>query len=271
MHPVLFHLGTIPIRSYGALLALSFVAGIYLARARAPRHGVDPQQLLDVCVVIVIAAIVGSRLLYLAEHASQFAEDPGGMLQLRQGGLSMYGGVVLAAIAAAAYCRWHAIPFLAVADACAPSLALGEAITRIGCFLNGCCFGTHSPLAWAMVFPDQCPAGRVFAGVAVHPTQLYASLVHLAIFAVLMALPTKGAKPGRVIGSFLALHALARLGVETLRYQAPSALATSIAGVTLTPSKLVCATLFALGCYALVSARSTAPVAPVTPKTKSRS
>jgi phosphatidylglycerol---prolipoprotein diacylglyceryl transferase len=262
VHPVLYHIGSLTLRSYGVLLALSFFIGIYVARARAPRHGIDPQRLLDVYLLIVVAALVGSRLLYVAEHVSQYTEDPGRLLQLRRGGLSMYGGVVLAVIAAGVYCKRTGVPFLNLADTCAPSLALGEAITRIGCFLNGCCFGKPSMVPWAMVFPPHSAAGEVFAGVAIHPTQLYASLAHFAIFAVLLAAGRKTQAPGTLIGLFLVLHATARLGAETLRYQAPSALAFGFAGGLLTPSKVVCVGLFALGCYLLVmTARATPKVA----------
>jgi phosphatidylglycerol:prolipoprotein diacylglycerol transferase len=262
MHPEIFHVGGMTLRSYGLMLALAFMIGIAIAHARAPRHGVEPQRLLDVYLIIVFGALVGSRLLFIAEHASTYAADPSRLLQLRQGGLSMYGGVLLAAAGAALYCKRTGISFLALADTCAPSLALGEAITRIGCFLNGCCFGMPSSLPWAMVFPDQSNAGHAFHGIAIHPTQLYASLAHVAIFAVLLAVGAKPQKRGRLIGLFLLLHATARLAVDTLRYQAPSAIDVGLGGLLLTPSRLVCVALFALGCWILAGARAPVP-APV--------
>ena len=255
MHPVLFHVGNLAARSYGVFLALAFVIGIYIAQSRAPRHGIEPQRMFDVFFVIVVAALVGSRLLYVLEHVSQYAAEPSRLFQLRQGGLSMYGGVLLAAAGAAFYCKRMSIPFLNLADTCAPSLALGEAITRIGCFLNGCCFGTPSTLPWAMVFPTESNAGQLFAGVAIQPTQLYASLAHVAIFVVLLASGREARRPGYLFGLFLMLHASARLGVELLRYQGPSALDLSLGGFLLTPSRLVCLGLFLLGCYVLATTR----------------
>jgi phosphatidylglycerol:prolipoprotein diacylglycerol transferase len=259
VYPVLFEIGGLTLRSYGLMLALSFAIGIYLAWARAPLHGVDRESLLDICIVIVVCSLAGSRLLYIAEHASQYAAAPGRMLALREGGLSMYGGVVLAALGAAAYCRWKSISFLAVADVCAPSLALGEAITRIGCFLNGCCYGLVSSLPWALVFPTQCPAGRAFPGAAIHPTQLYASLANLAIFGALLWTARRGGRPGRVIGLFLVLHALVRLGVETLRHHGESAIAPMIGGFALSPSRVACLALIVLGSYVLMRSRSAQP------------
>jgi len=263
VHPVLFHIGSLAVSSYGALLALSFMVGIYLAQARAPRHGIDPQRLFEVYLVIVLAALVGSRVLFVVEHVSQYAAEPSRLLRLRQGGLSMYGGVLFAALGAAVYCKRASVPFANLADACAPSLALGEAITRIGCFLNGCCFGKPSTLPLAMVFPPQSNAGQVFAGVAIHPTQLYASFAHLAIFAVLLAAGRTARRPGYLIGLFLVLHAVARLSVEMLRYQGPSLLDVSVGDLLVTPSRLACVGLFVLGCYVLATSRTPgqAPIA----------
>jgi phosphatidylglycerol:prolipoprotein diacylglycerol transferase len=111
VHPVLFHIGPLALRSYGVMLALAFMIGITLAHARAPRHGVEPQRLLDVYLIIVFGALVGSRLLFIAEHAAFYAAEPSRLLQLRQGGLSMYGGVVMAAAGAALYCKRTASRF----------------------------------------------------------------------------------------------------------------------------------------------------------------
>jgi phosphatidylglycerol:prolipoprotein diacylglycerol transferase len=257
--PTLFHIGAFELRSYGVMLALAFMIGIWLAHARAPRHGIPPQRLLDVYLIIVFGALVGSRLLFIAEHASVYAAEPSRLLQLRQGGLSMYGGVLMAAAGAALYCRWTRISFLALADTCAPSLALGEAITRIGCFLNGCCFGTPSNHPWAMVFPPESNAGEVFRDTHIHPTQLYSTFAHVVIFAVLIAVGNRTRKPGILIGLFLVLHAIARLVVETFRYQGPSALDVSVGGLLLTPSRLVCLGLLTLGGWGLATARAAEP------------
>jgi prolipoprotein diacylglyceryltransferase len=105
---------------------------------------------------------------------------------------------------------------------------------------------------WATVFPAQCSAGKVFAGVAIHPTQLYASLAHFAILALLLVVGNRRPRPGTVIGLFLVLHAAVRLGVEAVRYRAPSALETSFVGIALFPSRLFCLGLLALGGYVLL-------------------
>jgi prolipoprotein diacylglyceryltransferase len=127
-----------------------------------------------------------------------------------------------------------------------------------------------SSLPWAMVFPDESNAGQAFHGIAIHPTQLYATLAHVAIFALLLAVGSKPQKRGYLIGLFLLLHATARLAVDALRYQAPSALDVDLGGLLLTPSRLVCVALFALGCWVLASSRAPAP-APVTARGERRS
>jgi phosphatidylglycerol:prolipoprotein diacylglycerol transferase len=124
MHPILIDLGRIQIRSYGFMLALSFLLGIYLAGRRAKRYGVDPQKILDLSVIIILAAVVGSRLLYVLFHLDQYA-NPLKMFALWEGGATFYGGFILAVAASYFWVQKNNIPFLKVADIVAPSTALG--------------------------------------------------------------------------------------------------------------------------------------------------
>jgi phosphatidylglycerol---prolipoprotein diacylglyceryl transferase len=179
MYPTLHHSDHLLVRSYGLALVLSFVVGFLLAHMRARRAGVDRRHLSRLCMLILFSAVIGSRALHVAEHASTYAADPWRSLRIGDGGLSMLGGLPLALLVSFLYLRAIGEPFAKLADVCAPSIALGEAITRIGCFLNGCCFGTPSTLPWATVFPAASPAGRVFPDTPIHPTQLYASLYSL--------------------------------------------------------------------------------------------
>jgi len=158
MHPILVHLGKLQIRSYGFMLALSFLLGIWLASKRARRAGVDPQKILDLSVIIILAAVVGSRLLYVMFHLDQYS-NPLDMFALWQGGATFYGGFILAVIASYWWVQKHKIPFLQMADIMAPSIALGLIFTRIGCFLSGCCYGKPTTHSWGVVFPPDSPAG----------------------------------------------------------------------------------------------------------------
>jgi len=226
MHPILIHLGRLQIRSYGFMLAVSFLLGIYLAGKRAKRAGVDPQKILDLSVIIILAAVVGARLLYVVFHLEQYS-NPLDIFALWQGGATFYGGFLLAMAASYWWVQKNSFSFLQIADVLAPSMALGLVFTRIGCLLSGCCYGKPTELPWGLVFPPDCPAGSA-AGmtarelgvdhVALHPTQVYSSIKGLLIFVALMTLEPKLKKRGSVFGMFLVLYGIGRFTIDFYRY-----------------------------------------------------
>lgn len=260
MHPVVHSFDLFMVRSYGLALVLAFLAGIWLARGRAAKVGVDRRQIVNLCLLILLAAVLGSRLLHVAENVPLYAADPWRVLRLGEGGMSMYGGVFLAMAASAAYARFVGLSFVQVADVCAPSLALGEAVTRVGCFLNGCCFGTHCTLPWAVVFPPASPAGHAFPGTPIHPTQLYAAAYSLALFGILLLVSRRQARPGAVIGIFLLLHAAGRFALELLRHHEPAATPLVVGDLAFTSYQLMCVCLFSIGTYLLLASPSSSEV-----------
>jgi phosphatidylglycerol:prolipoprotein diacylglycerol transferase len=260
MHPVLFELGDAVIRSYGVLLTAAFVTGILLALRRARIYGIAERNVVHAFALVLVSVVIGARLHYVADHLDLYTNDPWRVLRLAEGGLNMYGGALLAALVVLLYARRVGISFVSLAALFAAPLALGEAITRIGCFLNGCCFGVQCERAWAVVFPPGSMAGSVFAGVAVHPTQLYTAAASLAILAILLRLERRGVTAGKVLGAFLVLHGAMRLAVESVRYHAPSVLTVSIGDVSLTSAELVSLTLVALGAASLARKRPDRPV-----------
>lgn len=232
MHPVLFELGRIPVTSYGLFLTLAFAAGIAVARRTAPREGLADDVIVELSLVILVSSLLGARLLFALEHPDVFrAPDRSGLDVLRPllksgsrgelGGLSMSGGVALAALASLAWLRLRGRPVLRVVDVVAPSIPLGEAITRIGCLLNGCCFGVACDLPWGVRFPSGSPAHAALGDVPLHPTQLYTAAGALLLFFGLRALarrPGVRARPGLVFaGLLIGLPAL-RLLVDPWRY-----------------------------------------------------
>lgn len=225
MHPNLLKIGPLIIRSYGLMLALAFLIGTYLAMGRAKKVGIDPPKILTFSVIIIISAIVGARLFYVLFHLSEFTEHPLEVISPFQDsriigifGLTLYGGLILAILMSLWYAKLKELPPLKVMDIFAPSVALGIAVTRIGCFLNGCCFGKPSSLPWAISFPLDSPAGFTFPGVRLHPTQLYSSLYGLAIFGVLLSLERSRRPDGTIFWSFITFYGIARFGVDFLRY-----------------------------------------------------
>jgi phosphatidylglycerol:prolipoprotein diacylglycerol transferase len=134
------------------------------------------------------------------------------------GGLSVMGGLPAALGAGAALLAWKQVPILAYMDLMAPSVALGAGITRVGCFLNGCCFGEVCDWPWAVAFPAGSLPDRALGGALVHPTQLYAVLAGFAIFAALLWIDGRSRRPGTTVFALVALMGLQRFTIEVFRF-----------------------------------------------------
>jgi phosphatidylglycerol:prolipoprotein diacylglycerol transferase len=217
MHPTLVKLGPLELHAYGFMLALSFFLGILLAARRAPARGVNPDAVFDCALVIVFAAIVGARAMYVLFHHSEVR----GILDaiaVWRGGLTMYGGVLAAMGAAWVHLRRRNIPFLRMADVMAPSLGLGLMVTRIGCFLNGCCYGKPTGAGWGVRFPAHTLGGSVFGDTPLHPTQLYSSAVGLVILLFLLAVDRRRRPEGQLFALYLILEGAGRFGLDFFRY-----------------------------------------------------
>jgi phosphatidylglycerol:prolipoprotein diacylglycerol transferase len=222
MHPILIEFGKLKIYSYGFMLALSFFVGIQFAGRRAGKRNVKRETIYDLSIVLILTAVLGSRGLYILTHRDHFHSILD-IIALWQGGATYYGGLILALTGAIVFLRRARVSFFTVADICAPSIALGIFLTRIGCFLSGCCFGepTQGPLG--VVFPTGCPAGYTYPGTAIHPAQLYASLYGLVIFFLLLAVEKKKYFEGYTFGSLCILYGIARFGIDFVRYYEKSA------------------------------------------------
>jgi phosphatidylglycerol---prolipoprotein diacylglyceryl transferase len=218
MHPVL--LG--PIKSFGFLLAVSFVVGIWLAVRRGRRRRIPPETVYDLSFVILLASIIGVRLFYVVTHLDEFSGRWLKIFAFPEGGLTLYGGLAMAILASWVFCRVRKLSFLQVADLMLPSVALGIGITRIGCFLAGCCYGLPCELPWAVHFPAHAPAVREFGPVSVHPAQLYSSAAGFMIFALLLWWERRSGRPGETLGRFLLLYGVARFGLDFTRYYDPA-------------------------------------------------
>jgi phosphatidylglycerol---prolipoprotein diacylglyceryl transferase len=160
--PALAETQGLPVRGYGVMLLAGSVAGIALSIHRARRRGVDPTIIHDLAVWMFISGMLGARLFYVIEYWPQYQrgtwmETLFALVNLAQGGLVVYGSVFAAGLALWAFVRARKLPGLALADLIAPSMLLGLALGRVGCFLNGCCFGGACELPWAVRFPFGSP------------------------------------------------------------------------------------------------------------------
>jgi phosphatidylglycerol:prolipoprotein diacylglycerol transferase len=207
------------------MLALSFIIGVYLAVREGQKRGISGDDIINLGLVIIVSSIFGARLFYVLFHLDEFQgrwiytfwpvqED--GTVGL--GGLILLGGFLTAFAASVVFIYKKKLDFWKLADSVAPSVALGVFLTRIGCFLNGCCFGKACSLPWAVSFPPNSPAGAVMGPTPIHPTQLYSSLYGLIIFLILMLLNRKPRFDGMLMGTFLILYGIARFTVDFFRY-----------------------------------------------------
>jgi len=252
MHPTLVKLGPLELHAYGFMLALSFFFGILLAARRAPARGVNPDAVFDCALVIVFAAIIGARLMYVVFHTSE-VHGIVDAIAVWRGGLTMYGGVLAAMGAAWVHLRRRGIPFLRMADVMAPSLGLGLMVTRIGCFLNGCCYGKPTGASWGVRFPEHTLGGSVFGDKPLHPTQLYSSAVGLIILLVLLAVDRRRRAEGQLFALYLILEGTGRFAVDFFRYYEAN---VYVAGA-LTVNQLISAGIVLCGFVLLVqSARA---------------
>ncbi|MCC2671525.1 MAG: lgt, partial [Armatimonadetes bacterium] len=157
MLPHLVQIGPFTLYSFGLMVILGFGAGLWLAARLAQRRGLDGDAFLDAAVVILFAGVAGARLLFVALNWKTFSTQLWQVAALWQGGMSFHGGVIAAVLAGAVYMRRRRLPVLEMADAAAPGIAIGYTIGRIGCLLNGCCYGGPTTLPWGIHFPENAP------------------------------------------------------------------------------------------------------------------
>jgi phosphatidylglycerol---prolipoprotein diacylglyceryl transferase len=239
VRPILFHIGSLPIRSYGLMMAIAFLVGIWVARRRAVARGYDPDVIIDLSVVVIIVSILGARLAYVLVRWPHYVNDIAGIFRIWEGGLALYGGVIAGTVAGLWFFHRRGINIWAGADIVAPSLALGVAIGRIGCFLNGCCFGNACEAPWGVVFPPDSLAGMTSPGVHVHPTELYESALALLIFAILIAVDRRRHFDGFLLWLFVLLLAVARFFIDPLRHYDTESIALSLGSFQMTNNQAV--------------------------------
>lgn len=231
-----------PIFGFGAMLFLGFVTGAWTAGRRAASIGYPPEMIWDIGIWLFIAGVVGCRIFYCIQYGSRmFYNDVGGhrvlkslpelilaAVNLPDGGLVYYGGIPAGLLAAVWICRQRNINLLALGDVIIPSLFLGMAFGRIGCFLNGCCYGDRCDLPWGVQFPmgsvpDMALVLRGYVGadqdltIRLHPTQLYSSLDGLFLFLLTHAYFPFRPRNGAVIALGALTYPITRFAIESLR------------------------------------------------------
>lgn len=287
MRPILFRIPLInlPVPAYGAALMVGFLLATCLARRRAKHLGLAKAEIFDLGFFAILGGVIGARLLFVGLNLSHFFEWPAGIgffawlgaslwrvIGTWNGGLAFYGGLAGGIGAIRFFARRRKIPFIDILDFVAAPVAVGLAVTRVGCFLNGCCFGKICALPWAVTFPEgshvydhHWATGLVGDGEAslpVHPAQLYETLAALAILAAVWLWYPRRKFAGQIAASFGMLYTIWRFFNEFFRADSGPWMPT-VAGRTfdlgpLTVFQYMSVPIFAAFAAALILARRAA-------------
>jgi phosphatidylglycerol:prolipoprotein diacylglycerol transferase len=217
VHPQLVHFGRFFLPTYGFLVSLGVLLGLWISVRNSERLGIDGEKAWNLGILVVLCGIVGAKVLYVINEGMSL-RDILSISTLQAGGV-FSGGLIAAFIAAAWYVRRHHMPPLGTCDAFAPGLAFGHAIGRLGCFAAGCCYGKPTHHFWGVTFTN--PLANSITGtplnIPLEPTQLFECAVELANFFFLMWLLKRRKFDGQVFGAFLFIYGIARFFLEYLR------------------------------------------------------
>ena len=229
MYPRLFSLpafellgrtiGPLTLHAYGVLLAIAFITGLWVASRQAKRAGLDAARVTDMAVYVLIAGLVGAKVLLVVVEWGFYARNPRELLSILQSGGVFYGGLIGAFPVAWWYARKHGLPTWRTADALAPAVAIGQAIGRLGCFCAGCCYGRPADVPWAVTFRDAYASRTVGTPLdtPLHPTEIYEALACLAIFFILVRMARSKRFDGQITLAYVFLYAVVRFVIEFYR------------------------------------------------------
>jgi phosphatidylglycerol---prolipoprotein diacylglyceryl transferase len=234
--------GSIPVQGYGAMILVGFVVGVWIAWRRTPLINVEQHHAVDIGVYGVLVGLAGARILHIIMYWPSFNPFENGfqtsriasMFKLWEGGLVFYGAFLAVLPWCFWYCKRNGIPGIPFLDLAVPSVMAGQAFGRIGCFLNGCCYGKECALPWAVQFPENSPAytfqrftglidDSALRSVPIHPTQIYASVAAGLAAAFLYAYWPRRRYDGQILALTLIMAGTARFFEELLRADEPAA------------------------------------------------
>lgn len=227
MQPILFEILGLKVHAYGVFMALACASALGLCVWRTRREGRDADAVYELATWLFLGGVVGARGLFLLVHAEK-VRSPLDLFRVWEGGGVFYGCILGGLGGTLLYYRRRPFPFLKMADVVAPALAIGAFFGRIGCHLNGCCYGAVSAAPWAVRFPagshawvEHVDSGLIPLEAArslpVVPTQLYAALSALALLVLLMAYYPRRRRPGQVMAMLMIAYPITRWPVEVLR------------------------------------------------------
>lgn len=217
MRPVLFTIDSVPISSYSFMVAIAFIVALFVAIKRAKKCYISAYVIFDISLYMLISGFIGARAFYILQHISHY-ESIDEVLQIGAGGFTFYGGFILASLVFIIYVNLNKLPAGKIADILAPPLALGIGISRIGCFLSGCCFGKPTSLPFGISFPPNSLPWIEFEIQKVHPAQIYSLVSLIVIFIILLSIEKYIIFSGQLFILFILLYSIQRFYIDFFRY-----------------------------------------------------
>lgn len=211
MLPILFKIGNFPVHSFGVMMAIAFFSGLWLVKTRAKAYEFDPNEVSDVAFWTLLAGVLGARIVFILQELPSYLANPKELFSLQFQGLTSFGGLIFGAVVLIGWAIKKKLSVLSLLDLVAPAFVLGHAIGRIGCLLNGCCYGgVCDPTFPLGVHVDGSPLLH-------YPAQVYDSAMNLMALAFLLWLEKRNVPRGVELGSALILHGFARFIYEFAR------------------------------------------------------
>jgi phosphatidylglycerol:prolipoprotein diacylglycerol transferase len=200
MHPVLCQIGPFTLYSYGLMFALAVVVGTSLLSIQAKKKGISPEIIFDLSFWLTVGGVLGARIYYVILYPEPFKENPWEFFMLQHGGLAFQGSIIPATLIVLWYIKRHRLPSLSILDLLAPYIALAHGIGRIGCLLNGCCYGKEA--SWGLYFPVH--EARLI------PSQIFDTLGLLVVFYILRKIQEASKIPGETFAFYLIFGGIQR-------------------------------------------------------------
>lgn len=246
MRPILFEFFGFKVHSFGVMLVIGFILGLMLAKKRAEKFGVEPGKVYDAAIWTLLPGVLGARLFFVVQEWSYYSKHIVEIFTKFEG-LTSFGGIAFGVVGLLVWCRIAKKQALLMLDLLAPSFLVSHAVGRIGCLLNGCCYGGACDLPWAVHVGDQ-------PGLF-HPAQVYDGLLNIGALLLFFAIEKRGLGRGGSIGWILILHGIARFIYEFWRAGTTS---TYMGSLPITDAQAMALLVSAIGLIFVLRARKTA-------------